>query len=171
MKLGMSVPTHFVLMGEMFDRQAGLNMAEFEFPAYFNFFCLKKKVTLICHADMETRIRAIFTETLMGPEDKYCIGEADHADTLDSSAYPNFREEGYYLDGLRRELNVDTLLQFMLFDAKNEVILGEDNDPEKKVVIKYDMMKKQFIVSESNSEGKNHDIATIQEKFTYVTSR
>ena len=55
MKLGLSVPTYFVILGEMFDRQAGLNMAEFEFPAYFNFFVLKRRVTLICMPDLEAR--------------------------------------------------------------------------------------------------------------------
>ena len=78
MKLGITVPTYFVILGEMFDRQAGLNMAEFEFPAYFNFFCLKKRVTLICMPDLEARVRAIFTETLLGPEAGHCMGEMDH---------------------------------------------------------------------------------------------
>ncbi len=32
----------------MFNRVAGINVAEFEFPAYFNFFILRKQVRLIC---------------------------------------------------------------------------------------------------------------------------
>ena len=32
MKLGLTVPTSFVIMGEMFDRTLRMNVAEFEFP-------------------------------------------------------------------------------------------------------------------------------------------
>lgn len=32
----------------MFDKKFGLNFCEFEFPAYFNFFVKKNKITLIC---------------------------------------------------------------------------------------------------------------------------
>ena len=168
MKLGITVPTYFVILGEMFDRQAGLNMAEFEFPAYFNFFCLKKKVTLICMPDMEPRVRAIFTETLLGPTAANCKGEADHAPSMNSSAYPNFREEGYYLDSMRRELNVNTLVDFLTFDARFEILLGdEENDPENVIRIKYDVFTKSFRVV----GAKNVELAKIVEKFTYVKSK
>ena len=160
MKLGITVPTYFVILGEMFDRQAGINMAEFEFPAYFNFFCLKKKVTLICMPDLEPRVRAIFTETLLGPADENCCNEADHGGDRDSSAHPKFREEGYYLDSMRKNLSVDTLVQFLTFDARQEVTIDE------KTKIKYDMFTKSFRVIDV--ADKNKEIAMILEKFTYI---
>jgi hypothetical protein len=160
MKLGITVPTYFVILGEMFDRQAGINMAEFEFPAYFNFFCLKKRVTLICMPDLEPRVRAIFTETLLGPEDRDCVAEADHGGDRDATAHPKFREEGFYLDGMRRNLSVDTLVQFLTFDARQEVTIDD------KVKIKYDMFTKSFRVIDV--PNKNKEVAKIVEKFTYV---
>jgi hypothetical protein len=160
MKAGQTVPTYFVILGEMFDRQAGVNMAEFEFPAYFNFFCLKKKVTLICMPDLEPRVRAIFGETLLGPEDEYCMSESDHGGDRDATAHPNFREEGYYLDGMRRTLNVDTLVEFMTFDARQEVTIDD------KVKIKYDIFTKSFRVIDV--PNRNREVAKIVEKFTYV---
>ena len=39
----LDVPTYFVLGEELFDRTNGINVAEAEFPAYWNFF-IKKKV-------------------------------------------------------------------------------------------------------------------------------
>ncbi|GMH55753.1 hypothetical protein TL16_g01983 [Triparma laevis f. inornata] len=158
MKLGITVPTYFVILGEMFDRQVGLNMAEFEFPAYFNFFCLKKRVTLICMPDLEARVRAIFTETLLGPEDGHCMGARDHGGECDETAHPNFREEGYYLDGMRRDLNVDTLIQFKTFDAKSEVSIDD------KVKIKYDLFTKSYRVIDITE--KNKEVAKIEEKFS-----
>lgn len=37
-----------------------MSTAEFEFPAYFNFFCKKRQITLICSKDAEYAIRAVF---------------------------------------------------------------------------------------------------------------
>mmetsp|Transcript_30239 Transcript_30239/g.27548 ORF Transcript_30239/g.27548 Transcript_30239/m.27548 type:complete len:109 (+) Transcript_30239:38-364(+) len=39
---GFEVPTYFILPTNRFDRKLGINVAEFEFPAYYNFF-LKQK--------------------------------------------------------------------------------------------------------------------------------
>ena len=47
MSLGLPVPTNFVLPTEFFDFNSGLTTAELEFPAYFNYFVLKKRVTII----------------------------------------------------------------------------------------------------------------------------
>jgi len=43
-----------------FDRKLGMSTAEFEFPAYFNFFCKKRRVHLICTEEAENAVRAIF---------------------------------------------------------------------------------------------------------------
>lgn len=48
--MNLQVPTHFIVPTERFDKKANLNVAEFEFPAYFNFFIHKKKINLICDA-------------------------------------------------------------------------------------------------------------------------
>lgn len=41
------VPQIFCLPKELFDRVHGVNVAEAEFPAYFNFFVLQKRVTFL----------------------------------------------------------------------------------------------------------------------------
>ncbi len=38
LNLGLKVPDTFILPSQRFDRKFGINVAEFEFPAYFNFF-------------------------------------------------------------------------------------------------------------------------------------
>ena len=42
LNLKLEVPYIFVLPNNRFDRKFGINVAEFEFPAYFNFFCRDK---------------------------------------------------------------------------------------------------------------------------------
>ena len=105
-------------------------------------------------------MRAIFTETLLGPEDANCIGANDHGGACDETAWPNFREEGYYLDGMRKDLNVDTLIQFKTFDAKSEVNIDD------KIKIKYMGETKTYRIIDVSD--KNKEVAKIDEKFTYL---
>lgn len=67
MNLQQEVPTFYILPTKRFDRKSGVNVAEFEFPAYFNFFIKRKKCTLICDHPAENAVRTIFQETLLGP--------------------------------------------------------------------------------------------------------
>jgi len=60
LKMGLDVPTYFIIPTKRFDRKTGINIAEVEFPAYFNFFCNKKQICLICTSDAEADIRDIF---------------------------------------------------------------------------------------------------------------
>jgi hypothetical protein len=43
-----------------FDKRFCLSVAEFEFPAYFNFFVKRRKIMLVCDKDGEKAVRAIF---------------------------------------------------------------------------------------------------------------
>lgn len=49
-----------------FDNRFCLSVAEFEFPAYFNFFVKKRKIILVCDKIGEAAVRNIFQETLLG---------------------------------------------------------------------------------------------------------
>lgn len=147
MKLGLTVPNNFVILGEMFDRSLALSIAEFEFPAYFNFFIRKQQVNLIIMPDLEERIKAIFTETLLGPASKDLRLEEDFDASMPPDAYPDFREEGIFLDQNRRTLTVTTLLTFTLFDPdKMEVDLPGG------VKLKYDLFSQAFVVYENRKE-------------------
>jgi hypothetical protein len=64
---GLKVPTYYIVPTSRFDKALGITLCEFEFPAYYNYFFLKKRVVLICDAAQEKAIRAIFQETLLGP--------------------------------------------------------------------------------------------------------
>eukprot|EP01006_Ploeotia_vitrea_P034141 TRINITY_DN65715_c3_g15_i1.p1 TRINITY_DN65715_c3_g15~~TRINITY_DN65715_c3_g15_i1.p1 ORF type:complete len:944 (+),score=511.27 TRINITY_DN65715_c3_g15_i1:53-2884(+) len=118
MAAGLTLPSHFVMPKERFNLQMGLNVAEFEFPAYFNFFVLRKKVNLIITRDVEQVVRTIFQETLLGPKK---IEFPDHySPHAPREAYPDLARE---LAHFRRnpfnpaeELTVDTLIDFTYFD-------------------------------------------------------
>ena len=128
MKLGLTVPTNYVIMGEMFDRNLRMNVAEFEFPvsppsfvsltlrlpqshsiqpinttqkAYFNYFTRGKPVTLFTHEDNMDKVREVFRETLLGPRAEDLQLEDDFPEDKHDH-FPNFNEEGYALDNARR---------------------------------------------------------------------
>ena len=38
LNLGLDVPLHYIVSSDLFDEKVGVTTAEFEFPAYYNFF-------------------------------------------------------------------------------------------------------------------------------------
>jgi len=68
LNLQLEIPLYYIVPTARFNRKYGLNVAEFEFPAYFNYFIRKKKINLICTKEAKKAIQVIFQETLLGPE-------------------------------------------------------------------------------------------------------
>ena len=77
MELKLDVPVAYVLPRDLFDRRRGLSVAEFEFPAYYSFFLLKRRCRLVVlNRDVERRVRAIlYREHARGP----VLGDHDGA--------------------------------------------------------------------------------------------
>jgi hypothetical protein len=107
----------------------GVNLAEFEFPAYFNFFVYKKRCTLVVDSeDAEQNIRRVFSETLLGPAqfrrevDPICYEEEDFDPEFPRDMIPNFQKELKHFrimpDG--KELGIETLLEFRHFEMRAE---------------------------------------------------
>jgi hypothetical protein len=104
-------PTVYVIPKEMFDRDHGVNLAEVEFPAYYNFFILNRKVRFVCTPCVEKRLRTVFRETLLGPQQYDLTTEF----TTESSRalMPNLKLE---CASLRTFHEIDQLFEFVYFD-------------------------------------------------------
>jgi hypothetical protein len=127
MCFGLPVPQVYIVPAERFCREMGpalgVNLAEFEFPAYFNFFVYKKRCTLVVDSqDAQDNICRVFSETLLGPgqfrgEDAIAFEEEDFAPDFPREAIPNFEKEFKHFrimpDG--KELVLETLLDFCQF--------------------------------------------------------
>ena len=139
--MGIDVPLFYIVPVEPFCREMGpalgVNLAEFEFPAYFNFFIKKKRCILIVDsADAEDNIRRVFSETLLGPaqfrnKDKPISYEpADFAPDFPKDAIPDFGKEllNFRVMPNGEELELETLLNFSHFvspvDSKGHEHLG-----------------------------------------------
>jgi CRP-like cAMP-binding protein/ribonuclease BN (tRNA processing enzyme) len=130
MTLGLTVPSFYVIPHELFNRAQGINVAEFEFPAYFNFFVLRRRVTFICQAEQEALIRAVLQETLFGPRpenmtefDNEFLGETAVA------SRPNMKLEGAVFARNpwqpTKALEVDTLVEFVHFKDGRAVVIED----------------------------------------------
>lgn len=128
MRLGIPVPQVYIVPAERFCREMGpalgVNLAEFEFPAYFNFFVYKKQCTLVVDShDAEENICRVFEETLLGPrqfrrkDNPIQYEEEDFAPDFPRDAIPNFEKElGFFrILGDGSELTLDKLLAFRHF--------------------------------------------------------
>eukprot|EP00814_Leptocylindrus_danicus_P018658 CAMPEP_0116022022 /NCGR_PEP_ID=MMETSP0321-20121206/10740_1 /TAXON_ID=163516 /ORGANISM="Leptocylindrus danicus var. danicus, Strain B650" /LENGTH=1337 /DNA_ID=CAMNT_0003493015 /DNA_START=171 /DNA_END=4180 /DNA_ORIENTATION=- len=127
MNLGLGVPVVYIVPVDRFCRDMGpalgVNLAEFEFPAYFNFFVQRRRCTLVVDSEeAENSIRRVFDETLLGPtqfrnDNPIPYEEEDFAPDFPRDRIPDFAAELKHFrtwqDG--NELVIETLLNFVHF--------------------------------------------------------
>jgi CRP-like cAMP-binding protein/ribonuclease BN (tRNA processing enzyme) len=126
MELKLDVPVAYVLPRELFDRRRGLSVAEFEFPAYYSFFLLKRRCRLVVLShDVERRVRSIFQESLFGPSSGPLPSE--FADGFPESHRPNFQKESDYFRTVpgKGRLTVDDLVEFVVAEG-GKAKIGDD---------------------------------------------
>jgi len=134
MSMGLGVPSVYVVPVERFCREMGpalgVNLAEFEFPAYFNFFVQRKRCTLIVDSDdAERNIRRVFSETLLGPAafrrtdgEGVSYMEEDFDPDFPREAIPDFQKElkHFRIMPNGEELVLETLLKFCHFEVPGD---------------------------------------------------
>ena len=104
-----SVPQIFVLPRYLFHWQKGINVADMEFPLYFNFF-IKKKKTLIIGTEAQCRRMIIaLREAVFGPQD---LDLNKDASTSAISYVPDIRGELSYFRG---KLELTDLFSLKIF--------------------------------------------------------
>ena len=142
MLLGLEVPRVYIVPTERFCSDLGpalgINLAEFEFPAYFNYFVRQKKICLIVDSKAaERNIRNVFEETLLGPK-QFRNKELPLPNNVEDfcveyplDARPDFFKEFAYFRECERtaeydELQTDMLLDFLHFDKSSSSTSSSD---------------------------------------------
>lgn len=121
LNLGFEIPQYYVIPSSRWDKMFHMSVAEFEFPAYFNFFVKKKKITLICTKEAKKAIRVIFRETLLGPkkfegfDEEFFAGYKGKPDILKELAHFSKNPFNHNLP-----LTVSSLLDFIIFDENGK---------------------------------------------------
>ena len=140
MILGLEVPNVYVVPTERFNRKIGpnegVNLAEFEFPAYLNFFMRNKSVNLLVNsAEVRDRIRRVFQETLLGPQE--IDNDVDFASTYPKEDRPDLAKElEYFARFGDKKFTLDMLLQFTIFDSTGSITLEHPETGEKVEVVR-----------------------------------
>jgi len=150
MLLGIGIPRIFVVPTERFEIRTGpsqgMNLAEFEFPAYANFFLKQKKVCLIVDSE-ETKkdIETVFQETLLGP--KTIDPDVDFDDSFPKERRPDLKKElGFFRKFGDTILTIDMLLEFVIMDSKSKRVEISQNGHRIEVELKDD----EYLVYDSN---------------------
>lgn len=110
MNLGISMPNVFIVPRVRYDKESFLNVSEFEFPAYFNFFITRKRVRILCTAECKNLLEIVFQETLLGPKD-FTHFEKEFDDSVTKAFMPDMKKElGYFAINpfTKEKLTVDT---------------------------------------------------------------
>lgn len=130
------VPEYYIVSAQTFDKQTGINLMEFEFPVYYNFFLRKMtKTKIICGSQTKQQIISIFQESLLGPKDFLDL-DKDFADHY--PARPDFKKElaHFAVNPFNRnqKLNPELFLEFLVFEDNKRLIekevVSEDGSKE-----------------------------------------
>ena len=120
------VPRTFILPPDMFSLEAGISMAELEFPIYYNFFFKQQTVRVICTGAQQDRVLTVLTEALFGPE------HLDYVDEFikgaDTPGYPDLAAEMMNfrtmpVQGTVRPMEIDDVIEFHLAEPGTPVLL------------------------------------------------
>ncbi len=91
-----SVPTIFFLPFDHFNPSQGISLAEVEFPIYFNFFILKKKMKVFVNPDHIENMKIVLNEAAFGPRH---IDISNEIDNPEGYPAPNLKAEMEYFRG------------------------------------------------------------------------
>lgn len=122
---GLPLPSVFIVPPDLFDRRRGLTLAEIEFPAYYNFFVLKRRVRLVVETEATAeRLRTMMRESLFAS--RRPTNHEEFADHYPMEARPDFARETDHFrrgpDGHCRD--VDDLVEFLVMGPFGAVIDG-----------------------------------------------
>jgi len=120
MRLQIDVPKMYVVGKERFNLKFGTNTAEFEFPAYYNFFIKGSRTTVISSAEAASVIRSVMDEAIEGPVEDELYQDTEYSPFVEPSIYdarPDLHAEiGYFKEPRNgRKIETDSLLNFVEF--------------------------------------------------------
>ena len=119
MRLGLEVPSYYVVPKERFNLKFGTNTCEGEFPAYWNFFIKGKSTTLVCNSEAASVITNVMDEVLEGPKEEFLYTEDEYSAFVDEAIFearPDHLKEINYFKEPRngRVIATSTLVKFAM---------------------------------------------------------
>jgi hypothetical protein len=156
MTMGVSVPEYYIIPRKTFDWNDGINLMEFEFPVYFNFFVRQRtKTKIICDEETKNNILIIFQETLLGPKN---FDDFEKEFIEDYKGIPDMKKELSYfaVNPFQPEqpLSCDLFIEFLVYDKSNTVKFSKEitleNGTKSNCEIKIIRKNYNFLIYENN---------------------
>ena len=78
-RLGLELPSIFIVPKDRFNLKYGTNTSEVEFPAYMNFFVKGRSTCLVCTSEAASVISKVVDEVLEGPEECHLYTDEEYS--------------------------------------------------------------------------------------------
>lgn len=168
MVLGYGIPLYYIIPHVQFDWKDGMNLMEFEFPVYYNFFLKKQtKTKIICSKQVEIRIRSIFQETLLGPRD---FPDFEQEFVSGYKGIPKLEQElKYFAKNPFKEgkyYQIEDFMEFINYDQQNKVQIPFSS-ADKKGVIEISIDNSKVSIKENEEMLINFTDSMTVRKETY----
>ena len=100
------VPQFFVLPRDFFNWDKGINVADLEFPVYYNFFLKQRKTIIVCEEEQALRMQKALQEAVFGPMNLDIAADFFHPE----DCFPMEKELQYF-----KNFQLADLLSFGIF--------------------------------------------------------
>lgn len=120
-KLFGEAPQYYIVPKNMVDRTTFLNIAEVEFPIYYNYFVKKRKTFIICSSEQRKALETLFKESLIGPDSVY-------SEDFYGGIECNIPDEMLFFrrkDQTKKEELFDVFDSVEFLDIEKDVVVGE----------------------------------------------
>ncbi|MCF8091991.1 MAG: cyclic nucleotide-binding domain-containing protein [Desulfotignum sp.] len=122
------VPGIFILPWSLFSLEKGVSLAELEFPVYYHFFFLKKKIEVVCTREQKQRLKTVLTEALFGPST--LAHEAEFSQGTATPGFPDLKAEMNHfrtmpVNGRTKYLTLADVVRFHVFDQTGTVCIKD----------------------------------------------
>lgn len=114
------VPRLFVIPPRMFSIERGISFADLEFPIYFNFFALRRRIVVLCDSTQRRVLSGILREAIFGPQ-KIDLS-LDLPATREPVSVPDLQAELAFFRQhpwrLGTEMTLEDMVTFVTFDRE-----------------------------------------------------
>lgn len=122
LSLNREVPTIYIAPKNLFSYKRMASLIDIEFPSYYNYFILKKRITLLCTEKQKSIISDFFKESLFGPSNLNL--EIEYLNGSNNYFFPDLKKEMNFFSKHPKEnrsLTLEDLIEFVILKENSEI--------------------------------------------------
>ncbi|HOJ64870.1 MAG TPA: cyclic nucleotide-binding domain-containing protein [Spirochaetota bacterium] len=146
LSLNREVLTLYIAPKHLFSYKRMASLIDIEFPVYYNFFILKKRITIFCTENQKNIISDFFKESLFGPKNLNL--EIEYINGSKNYFFPDLRKEMNFFSkhpSEDRSITLDDMIEFFILKENKEVVY-------KNLKIKLDTINDKIYLDDGEDE-------------------